>query len=110
MTSSLIGTPVDGDAVKLLSVTREFGSRYAEVTAWSVPESDRYPEGPKYAMQYGNAAGETIVRYDNFPDHPDATDHHKHTPDGDVEPVEFEGLRPLFERFKHEVKERGDGW
>lgn len=98
------------DAVELLSQTVDFGSRYAEVTAWEVPKSERYPEGIKYSMQYGNAAGETILRYDNFPDHPGVAHHHKHTVNGDVEAVEFEGLRPLYERFKREVNEYGDTW
>jgi len=98
------------DATELLSQTVDFGDRYAEVTAWDVPPSERYPDGVKYSMQYGNAAGETIIRYDNFPDHPEAPTHHKHTADEDIEPVEFDGLRPLYERFKREVNEHGDTW
>lgn len=100
----------DAGAAKVLDVTHDFGDRYAEVTAWNIPESDRYPEGVKYAIQYGNAAGETIIRYDNFPDHPDAAHHHKHTSDGTVEDIAFEGLRPLFEQFKPEVNEYGHDW
>ncbi|WP_275040302.1 toxin-antitoxin system TumE family protein [Halorhabdus tiamatea] len=69
-----------------------------------------YPDGVKYAMQYGNAAGETIVRYDNFPDHPDVSRHHKHRADGTVEAIEFEGLRALYERFKTEVIQHGHDW
>ena len=98
------------DASKVLDVTKDFGDRYAEVLAWWVPESERYPEGLKYSMQYGNVAGETIVRCDNFPDHPDAAHHHKHTADGSVTDVPFEGLRALFERFKNEVESYGDEW
>lgn len=101
---------VGDDAQQILRVTKDFGERYAEVRAWRVPESGRYPEGLKYSMQYGNVAGETVVRYDNFPDHPDAAHHHKHTVDGDVEDVEFGGLRPLFERFKREIRNHGDEW
>lgn len=100
----------DGDAERLVSVTRDFGDRYAEVSAYRVPESDRYPDGIKYSMQYGNAAGETVFRYDNFPDHPDASQHHKHCADGTVEMVEFDGLRQLFKRFKEEVREHGNDW
>jgi hypothetical protein len=55
-------------------------------------------------------AGETIVRYDNFPDHPDASHHHKHRSDGSVEDVAFDGLQTLFERFKTEVTEHGHDW
>ena len=61
-------------------------------------------------MQYGNAAGETIVRYDNFPDHPGASNHHNHRADGSVEDADFDGLRALFEWFKTEVKEHGHDW
>lgn len=100
----------DDEAELLVAVTRDFGDRYAEISAYRVPRSDRYPEGVKYSMQYGNAAGETIIRYDNFPDHPDAARHHKHCTDGSVEPVEFDGLGPLFERFKAEVIEHGHEW
>lgn len=61
-------------------------------------------------MQYGNAAGETIVRYDNFPDHPEAAHHHKHRADGTVEDVDFEGLYALFQRFQSEVIDHGHDW
>lgn len=100
----------DDSAVKVLDVTKDFGDRFAVVVAWQVPESDRYPEGIKYSMQYGNVAGETIVRYDNFPDHPGASRHHRHQADGEVAAVDFESLRDLYERFKHEVRNHGDEW
>lgn len=100
----------DEEARPVLHVTKDFGDRYVEVSAFRVPESDRYPEGIKYSMQYGNAAGETIVRYDNFPDHPDAAHHHVHRSDGSVEDVEFDGVLALFERFKSEVITRGHDW
>ena len=99
-----------GEAVRVLDVTKDFGDRYVEITAWRVPESDRYPEGIKYSMQYGTTEGETLIRYDNFPDHPDAAHHHKHTVDGDVIDIEFESLRRLYDRFKREVNEHGDEW
>lgn len=99
----------DADATKLVDTTKDFGDRYVEIVAWRVPPSDRYPEGVKYAMQYGNAAGETIIRYDNVPDHPGAARHHKHTRDG-VEDVDFTGLRPLLDRFKAEVTAHGHDW
>lgn len=98
------------DAQLVVEVTKDFGDRYAEITAYRVPESDRYPDGIKYSMQYGNAAGETILRYDNFPGHPDAAQHHKHRADGTVEDIDFEGIQSLFERFKSEVREYGHDW
>lgn len=100
----------DDDAERVLQVTRDFGDRYAEVSAYRVPASDRYPEGIKYSMQYGDTAGDTIIRYDNFPDHPGAAHHHKHCPDGTVEDVDFEGLAALFRRFKTEVRQHGHDW
>jgi len=42
------------------------------------------------------------------PDHPNAPIHHKHLPDGTVDPVDFTGVRPLFEKFKIEVTEDYD--
>ena len=98
------------DSEKILDMSAQFGERYAQVEAWSVPASDRYPDGVKYSMQYGNTAGETIVRYDNFPDHPGAAQHHKHTVGGGVEDVDFDDLGALFERFKREVNAHGDEW
>ena len=97
-------------AKQIISVTRDFGDRYVEITAYRVPPSGRYPEGVKYSMQYGNAAGETIIRYDNVPDHPNAAHHHKHCGDGTVVDIEFDGLQPLFERFKSEVIDYGHDW
>lgn len=72
--------------------------------------SKRYPGGIKYSMQYGTVAGETIFRYDTFPDHPGAAHHHKHTSAGGVEDVEFDSLHGLYERFKREVRDHGDEW
>jgi len=61
-------------------------------------------------MQYGNAAGETSIRYDTFPDHPAVSHHHLHRSDGSVEDVDFDGLRALFERFRAEVIDHGHEW
>ena len=99
----------DDTATLVLRERENFGDRFAAVRAWSVPTSERYPEGVKYSFQYGTVDGETVVRYDNFPDHPDATTHHKHTPDG-VESVDFEGIRALYHRFKAEVNDHGHDW
>ena len=90
----------DDDAEQGIEVTRDFGDHYAEITAYRVPESDRYPEGVRYSMQYGNAAGETIVRYDNFPDHPGAAHHHKHRSDGSVEDIDSDSRIPSFSDSK----------
>lgn len=99
----------EDDAVLVLEDDQDFGDTYVEVRAWWVPTSDRYPDGVRYSMQYGTEDGETIVRYDNFPDHPGAAHHHKHTPEG-VEDVDFPGVEPLYDRFKREVNEHGEHW
>ncbi|MFC4438844.1 MULTISPECIES: toxin-antitoxin system TumE family protein [Natrialbaceae] len=64
----------------------------------------------KYSLQYGNEDDETIIRYDSFPDHPGVGRRHKHRsddPDG-INTVEFDGLEPLFKRFKREVNDNGE--
>ncbi|MFB6139203.1 MAG: DUF6516 family protein [Halosimplex sp.] len=100
----------EDEATLLVRERENFDERYAEVEARSVPESDRYPEGVKYSFQYGEFDGDTVVRYDNFPDHPDAPDHHRHDEDGTIEGIEFEGVAPLYERFKSEVTDHGHDW
>ena len=102
----------NGGATNVLDVTERFPANgtLVDVTAWRVPRSDRYPEGVRYSMQYGHIDGGTIIRYDNFPDHPGASRHHNHTEDGSVESVEFPGLLPLFRRFKQEVRNHGEHW
>lgn len=64
--------------------TKPDGSRY-EMVAWSVPESDAFPEGIKYCFQYMDADGDTLLRFDNAPHHTDVGHHRRHTPTGDVE-------------------------
>ncbi len=100
----------DDSATLLIRERENFGERYAEVKAWDVPESERYPNGVKYSFQYGEFDGDTIFRYDNFPDHPGASHHHKHTREGTVEDIAFEGVAPLYRRFKSEVNEYGHNW
>lgn len=100
----------DDSPALLLRERENFAMRYAEVRAWDVPESDRYPDGVKYSFQYGKIDGETIFRYDNFPDHPGAAHHHKHTGEDAVETVDFRGVLSLYRRFKTEVNEHGHNW
>ena len=111
----------DGDeATLVINRQEEFGSTYAHIKAWRIPTSERYPEGVKYSMQYGTKntdemeAAETedgtIIRYDNFPDHPETDHHHKHLADGSVVAVDYPSLRSLFEQFKQEVREHGEHW
>ena len=100
----------DESATLLLRERENFAMRYAEVRAWDVPDSERYPDGVKYSFQYGELDGETIFRYDNFPDHPGAAHHHKHTREGAVEAVDFTGILPLYRQFESEVNDHGHNW
>jgi len=87
--------------------TKPDGSRY-ELVAWSVPESEDYPEGVKYSFQYMDADGTTLLRFDNAPHHPDVGRHHRHAPDGEVEPLDYAGIPGLIEEFHTEVTELYD--
>ena len=103
----------DGDDVTTVLDTKEefpANETYVQVVAYNVPSSERYPEGVKYSYQYGDTDGNTIIRYDNFPDHPGASHHHKHCADGSVIDVEFPVLLDLYDRFKQEVQDNGEPW
>lgn len=78
------------------------GSEY-ELVAWQVPASEEFPEGLKYSFQYTSAGGETLLRFDNAPHHPDIGRHHRHPPDGDIEALEFTSLADLIDDFRTEV-------
>jgi hypothetical protein len=83
---------------------KQDGSRY-EMVAWQVPVSDGYPLGLKYSLQYMDADGDTLLRFDNSPHHLDVGRHHRHTPKGDIEKLEFTGLSELINQFHNEVNE-----
>ena len=36
--------------------------------------------------------------------------YHKHTEDGEIESVAFDGLRELYREFKNEVRDYGEPW
>lgn len=86
------------------SDTFEDGTRY-QMIATTVPISEDYPEGIKYRFQYMAEDGRTLLRWDNFPDHPGVGRHHCHTPD-DVYDIEYTGLDDLVRRFYDEVDTR----
>ena len=107
----------DDTATQVLDVRERFpaNATYVQASAYLVPSSERYPDGVKYSLQYGHTDAPddedgTIIRYDNFPDHPGAPQHHKHTEHGEVAPVEFNGLRDLYHEFKQEVRDYGEPW
>jgi hypothetical protein len=67
----------------------------AKARVLSVPESERFPEGLKYAFHYGEAGGdEPIVRFDNY-----HGPHELHIGGGTFE-FEFRGLQPLYRAWR----------
>lgn len=77
-------------------------SRY-EMIATAIPESDDYPEGVKYRFQYMAEDGRTLLRFDNFPDHPGVDRHHYHTPEGVYDDIEYTDLRSHVQKFHDAV-------
>lgn len=85
--------------------TFDDGSRY-EMIATGIPKSDDYPEGVKYRFQYMGEDGQTLLRFDNFPDHPEVGRHHYHTPDGVYDDIEYTGLKDHVQKFYNEMDAR----
>ncbi len=80
------------------SNTYEDGSRY-EMVVTEVPQSDDYPEGIKYRFQYIAEDGRTLLRFDDFPDHPSVDRHHYHTSDGVYDDIEYTGPKDHIQKF-----------
>lgn len=78
------------------------GDRW-EAVAWAVPVDDEFPESVKYSFQYLGPGDEQILRYDNADDAHGVGRHHRHYR-GEVEGIEFDGLRAHVERFLEEVE------
>lgn len=77
---------------------RDFGTEVVRIRVLQVPESEKFPEGIKYAFHYGRTTGDDpILRYDNH-----HGTHERHS-GPDVEEIEFPGLEALFERFVSEL-------
>lgn len=75
-----------------------------------VCEDSTRPGGFKYRFQhYHPQKGETLLRYDNSHEHPEAGWHHRHeSEDGDPEQLIFDGLGNLIKRFREEVQATDD--
>lgn len=107
---------MDRDGAELrFRVVEDFGDTYIEAAGYDVPVSEEWPDGVNYRLQYGaRESGPetawddgTILRYDNKA-HPDAPHHHKHTIDGEIIEVDFDGLESHFDRFRQEVINHGE--
>ncbi|WP_132061039.1 toxin-antitoxin system TumE family protein [Halorussus amylolyticus] len=84
------------------SDTFDDGTRY-EMIATAIPESDEYPDGVKYRFQYMAENGRTLLRFDNFPDHPDVDRHHYHTPEGVYDDIEYSSLKAHVQAFYEKI-------
>ena len=78
------------------------GSRY-EMIVTTVPVSEDYPEGIKYRFQYMDTNDDLLLRFDNFPHHPDVRRHHYHTPEGVFDDLEFVDLDSHVRTFETAV-------
>lgn len=67
----------------------------ARVRVLSVPESERFPEGLKYAFHYGEAGSDApVIRFDNH-----HGPHELHVGDGVFE-IDFPGLQALYRAWR----------
>jgi hypothetical protein len=72
----------------------------ASVRLLSVPESERFPDGLKYAFHYGTAGAENpIIRFDNH-----HGDHERHNGARTTE-IDYPGLAALYRRWRSELPE-----
>lgn len=85
--------------------TFDDGSRY-EMIATAIPKSDDYPEGVKYRFQYMAEDGRTLLRFDNYPNHPGVDRHHSHTPTGVYDDIEYTDLKTHVQQFYNEIDDR----
>lgn len=77
---------------------REFGDRLVRIRVLRVPESEKFPDGVKYAFHYGEkGADDPILRYDNH-----HGVHERHEGET-VEEIEFPGAEQLLRRFIDEL-------
>jgi hypothetical protein len=90
-------------ATKIFEDDDEFpeGDRW-EALAWDVPKSDEFPEAEVQFQDLG-PADEEILRYDDATDAHGVGRHHRHY-SGEVEGIEFEGLRSHIQTFLDEVE------
>ena len=87
---------MDDDVTVLQDEISAYDDRtVARVRVLEVPESDRFPDGIKYAFHYGEAgASDPIIRFDNH--------HGPHELHLDTETfdIDFPGIRPLYRAWR----------
>lgn len=95
------------DVTVLRDETEVYDDGYvASVRVLAVPESERFPDGIKYAFHYGKAGAEyPVVRFDN---HHGIHERHE---DARTREIDFPGLEALYRRFRAELPAgKRDDW
>jgi len=88
----------DRDVEVVRDRRRDFGDEVVRIRMLRVPESEKFPEGIKYAFHYGRKeSDETILRYDNH-----HGVHERHS-GSELEEIDFLGIEVLLRRFIHEL-------
>ena len=91
-----MGDDVDVEVVR--DRRRDFGDEVVRIRVLRVPESEKFPQGIKYAFHYGRKDGDDpILRYDNH-----HGVHERHT-GSELEVIEFPGTEALLRRFVREL-------
>jgi hypothetical protein len=85
--------------------TFDDGTRY-EMIATAIETRDDYPGGVTYRFQYMTHGGRTLLRFDNYPNHPQVDRHHYHTPIGVYDDIEYTGLTAHVQQFYTEMDDR----
>lgn len=91
--------PEDTDGVaEIYDRCFDFGNVLVRIRVLKVPESNKIPEGVKYAFHYGAKDGDDPhLRYDNH-----YGTHERHDSDH-VEEIDFPGYEALLQCFRREI-------
>lgn len=88
----------DGETTVVRDRRRDFGAYVVRIRVLRVPESERFPEGIKYAFHYGEKGeDDPVLRYD---DHHGVHERHEGST---VEETDFPGYEQLLRRFVEEL-------
>ncbi len=88
----------DSDVEVVRDRRRDCGDEIVRIRVLRVPESEKFPEGIKYAFHYGRKDGdEPLLRYDNH-----HGVHERHT-GSDRQEIAFPGVEALLQQFIQEL-------
>lgn len=88
----------EDDVTVIRDRRRDLGDEIIRIRVLHVPESEKFPEGIKYAFHYGRKGGDDpILRYDNH-----HGTHERHS-GSEREEIDFPGTEVLLRRFIDEL-------